>query len=171
MTISFSKYLPWQAMYFLQCSNHFLKMCCRPWSLWNLLPQSSLFMVGKAQKSHGARSELNSVFSLEKVDQWNPIRTFTIQSISCPMWLLGFSNHEKGVLKQEISMWSMVCSMFSRSGWSIKRSALLAKGGTSKKRPSLHLHKVLTWSNKMSPWTLQMALVTQIFVTKIAKFS
>jgi hypothetical protein len=36
-------------------------------------------MVGKAQKSHGARSELNSVFGLEKVDRWNPIRTSAIQ--------------------------------------------------------------------------------------------
>jgi predicted ABC-type exoprotein transport system permease subunit len=35
---------------------------------------SSLFMVGKAQKSHGVGSELNSVFGLEKVDWWNPIR-------------------------------------------------------------------------------------------------
>jgi hypothetical protein len=38
-------------------------------------------MVGKAQKSHGARSELNSVFGLEKVDRRNPIRTSAIQSI------------------------------------------------------------------------------------------
>jgi hypothetical protein len=27
------------------------------WSLWNFLPRSSIFMVGKAQKSHGARSD------------------------------------------------------------------------------------------------------------------
>jgi hypothetical protein len=27
-------------------------------------------MVGKAQKSHRARSELNSVFGLEKADRW-----------------------------------------------------------------------------------------------------
>jgi hypothetical protein len=32
------------------------------WSLRNFLPLSSLFIVGKAQKSHGARCELNSVF-------------------------------------------------------------------------------------------------------------
>jgi hypothetical protein len=32
-------------------------------------------MVGKAQKSHGARCELNSVLGLEKVDRLNPIRT------------------------------------------------------------------------------------------------
>jgi hypothetical protein len=53
----------------------------------------------------------------------------------------------------------MVHSMFSRSGWSVVRSASLSKGGTSKKRPSLHLHKVLTRSNKISLPTMQTALV------------
>jgi hypothetical protein len=33
------------------------------------------------------------------------------------------------------------------------------RGGTSKKRQSRHLHKIPTWSNKVSPWTLQTALV------------
>jgi hypothetical protein len=49
--------------------------------------------------------------------------------------------------------------MFSRSGWSVVRSASLAKEGTSKKRPSPHLHKVSTRSNKISPRTLRTALV------------
>jgi hypothetical protein len=62
-------------------------------------------------------------------------------------------------LRQEISKWSTVCSTFSRSGWSVVRSASLAKGGTSKKRPSSHLHKVPTRSNKVSPQTFQTALV------------
>jgi hypothetical protein len=52
-------------------------------------------MVEKAYKSHGARSELNSVFGLEKVDRRNPIRTYAIQSRSRLMRFLGFSNHEK----------------------------------------------------------------------------
>jgi hypothetical protein len=60
-------------------------------------------MVGKAQKSHEVRSELNSMFGLEKVDQWNLIRTSAIQSRYCPMQFLGFSNHEKGSLRQKIS--------------------------------------------------------------------
>jgi hypothetical protein len=60
-------------------------------------------MVGKAQKLHWVRYELNSAFGLEKVDQWNLIRTSTIQSRSLPMQFLGFSNHEKGALRQEIS--------------------------------------------------------------------
>jgi hypothetical protein len=50
------------------------------WSLRNFLPGSSLFVVGKAQKSHGGRSELNSVLGLEKVDRWDAIRTSAIQS-------------------------------------------------------------------------------------------
>jgi hypothetical protein len=58
-------------------------------------------MVGKDQKSHGARSELNSVFGLEKVNRWNPIRTSIIQSRSRSMRFLGFFNHEKGAPRQE----------------------------------------------------------------------
>jgi hypothetical protein len=60
-------------------------------------------MIGEAQKSHGARNELNSVFGFEKVDQWNPIRSSTLQSRSRTMQFLGFSNHENGALRQEIS--------------------------------------------------------------------
>jgi hypothetical protein len=57
-------------------------------------------MVGKVQNSHGARYELNSVFGLEKVDRWNPIRTSAMQSTSRPMLFLGFSNREKGAPRQ-----------------------------------------------------------------------
>jgi hypothetical protein len=73
------------------------------WSFRNFLPQSCLFTVGKAQKLHMARSELNSVFGLKKVDRWNPIRTSAIHSRSRPMRFLGFSNHENGAPRQEIS--------------------------------------------------------------------
>jgi hypothetical protein len=129
------------------------------WSFRNFLPRSSLFMVGKSQKSHGARSELNSVFGFEKVDRRNPVRTSPIQSRSRSMRFLGFSNHEKGAQRQEISKWSTVCNTFSRSGWSVVRSASLNTGATSKKRPSSHLRKVPTRSNNVSPLTFQTALV------------
>jgi hypothetical protein len=109
--------------------------------------------------SHGVRSELNSAFGLEKVDRWNPIRTSATQSRSRPMRFLGFYNHEKGAPRQEISKPSTVCNTFSRSGWSVVRSASLVKGGTSKKRPSPHLHKVPTRSNKVIPRIFQMALL------------
>jgi hypothetical protein len=44
VTVSFSKYLPWQAMYFLQRSTHFSKTCCRPFaaSFRGLLEQAVL---------------------------------------------------------------------------------------------------------------------------------
>jgi hypothetical protein len=80
-------------------------------------------MVGKAQKSHGVRSELNYVLGLEKLGWWNPIRTSAIQSRSCSIQFLGLSNHEKGAPRQEISKLSIVSSMFSRSGWSVVGSA------------------------------------------------
>jgi hypothetical protein len=144
-------------MHFLQRSIS-RKRAADRWPFRNFLPRSSLFMVGKAQKSHGARSELISVYGLEKVDLWNPIRISAIQSRSRPTRFLGFYVHEKGALKQEISKWSTVCSTFTRSGWSVVRSASLAKGGTSNKRLSPHLHKVPTRSNKVSPWTFQTAL-------------
>jgi hypothetical protein len=32
VTVFFSKYLPWQAMHFLQLSTHFSKTCCRPFA-------------------------------------------------------------------------------------------------------------------------------------------
>jgi len=51
----------------------------------------------------------------------------------------------------------MVHSAFLRSGWNTVRSASLAKGGTSKKRLSLNLQKVLT-QNNVSPRNLQTAL-------------
>jgi hypothetical protein len=97
------------------------------------------------------------------MDRWNTIRTSAIQSRSHPMRFLGFYNHETGAPMQEILKWSTVCSKFSRSGWSVVRNASFSKGGTAKKRPSSHLHKVPTQSNKVSPRTLQMALVIKTF--------
>jgi hypothetical protein len=129
------------------------------WSLRNFLPRSSLFIVGKAQKSQRVRSGQYGGCS----NGVPPIHFFQaehgIQFSSRPIRFLGFSNHEKGASRQEISKWSTVCSTFSRSVWSVIRSASLAKGGTSKKRPSPHLHEVPTRSNKASPRTWQMALV------------
>jgi predicted alpha/beta-hydrolase family hydrolase len=57
------------------------------------------------------------------------------------MLFLGFSNHENGAPRQEVSKLSTVCSTFSIRGWSVVRSASLAKRGTSKKGPSPHSTK------------------------------
>jgi hypothetical protein len=148
------------------------------WSLRNFLPRSSLFMYGKTQKSHGARSGLYGGCS----NGVPPIHFFQdeniIQSRSRPMWFLGFPNHEKGALRQEISKWSTVCGTFSISRWSVVRITSLAKGGTSKKRPSPHQHEGPTRSNKVSPRTFQTALVywagahlTDIVTTMVKRWS
>jgi hypothetical protein len=55
----------------------------------------------KPRNLMGARSELNSVFGLEKVDQWNPITTSAMQFRSRPMQFMDFSNHEKGAPRQK----------------------------------------------------------------------
>jgi hypothetical protein len=114
------------------------RKCAADWSLQNFLPQSSLFMVGKARKSHEARSGLyggcsNGVPLIHSFQAEH-----RIQFRSYPMWFLGFSNHGTGALRQ-ISKLSMACCIISRNGWSFVRSPSLAMGDTLKNRPSLHL--------------------------------
>jgi hypothetical protein len=140
-------------------------------SLRNFLHRSSLFMVGKAQKSKGTRSGLYGGCS----DEVPPIHFFKAehrtQFRSRHMGFLVFSNHEKRAPGQEISKWSTVCSTFSRRRWSVVSSASLAKGGTSKKRLSPHLHKVPARINKVSPRTLQTALTYSVTTQKIAPWT
>jgi hypothetical protein len=73
-----------------------------------------------------------------------------------------------------LSSWSLrrtVCSTFSRSWWSVVRSVSLAKGGTSKKRPSPHLHKITTRSNKVSPRNSQTSFVYRPIYLFAIKFN
>jgi hypothetical protein len=69
------------------------------WPLRNFLPRSSLFVVGKAQKSYRPRSGLYGGCS----NGVPPIHFFQaehrIQFRSRPMRFLCFSNHEKGALE------------------------------------------------------------------------
>jgi hypothetical protein len=114
VTVSFSKYLPWQEMHFLQRSAHFSKTCCRQLITSKFLASELFFMAGKAQKSLGARSGLYGGCS----NGVPPIHFFQdehrIQFRSRPMRFLVFSSHEKGAPRQEISKCSTVCSTFSR---------------------------------------------------------
>jgi hypothetical protein len=43
MTVSLSKYLPWQASHFLQRSTHFSKTCCRPLTTSKFLASELIF--------------------------------------------------------------------------------------------------------------------------------
>jgi hypothetical protein len=74
------------------------------------------------------------------------------------MYVRTYVRTYEGSLK---SSWTHLITPFtcSRSGWRIAKSTSLAKECTSKKRPSPHLHKVPTRSNKVSLRTFQTALV------------
>jgi hypothetical protein len=125
------------------------------WSRW-FWPRSSLFMIEKPQKSHGARSGLYGGCSngVPLISVSATIAAFQSRNADAPLRLL--RHPEKGSFKTTVTQ-------FSRSGWRVVRSASLAKGRAEKQRPSSHLHKVPTLSNKVSPRTLQMALVLVLF--------
>jgi hypothetical protein len=128
-------------------------------AVWKVRGLTLLLRIGTCWRCGGERSGLYGGFS----NGIPAIQFFQaehrIQFRSRHMRFLSFCIHEKGAPRQEISKWLTVCSTFPRSGWSVVRSASLAKGGTSKTRPSPHFHKVPTRSNKVSLRTLQTALV------------
>jgi hypothetical protein len=83
-------------------------------------------MVGKAQKSDGARSGLYGGCSnrVPPISVSSSTATFQSRNANAP---LRFLRHpRKGSFKTTITP-------FSRSGWNVVRSASLDKGGTSKK--------------------------------------
>jgi hypothetical protein len=102
VTVSFSKYLPWQAMH-LQRSTHFSKKCCRPLITSKLLASELPFHGWKSSESHEARSGLYGKCS-NGVPQIHFFQAEQrIQFKSRPTRFQGFSNHEKGAPRQEIS--------------------------------------------------------------------
>jgi hypothetical protein len=137
-----------QVMHFLQHSIHSWKCAADHWSLWNFLPWSSLFMVREARNHMGQDWDcMANVLMGFHQSTFSKSNTELIQ-----IWLYvisGLFQPWKGSSEARIL----------RSGWSIVRTALFAKGGIWEKRPSLHLHKVPTQSNKVSPQTLQMTLI------------
>jgi hypothetical protein len=84
MTVSFSKYLPWQEMPFLQRSTHFSKTCCRPFvaSFRRIVEQVVLtfhvrFSVSKALPPIENRSSSHGIVSIGLMDE---LKGFRIQS-------------------------------------------------------------------------------------------
>jgi hypothetical protein len=122
------------------------------WSLRNFLPWSSFFMVGKAHKSHGARSELYGGCSCGV-----PPIHFSIQF--SPHAISGLFQPWRGSSESiNFEVINGLQHVFEK--WVERCKECIAfQGGISKKRPSPHLHEVLTLSNKVSPRTLQTALV------------
>jgi hypothetical protein len=71
-------------------------------------------MVGKAQKSHAVRSEMNSVFGLEKVDEWNTIRTSAIQSRSSPMRFWTFLTMKREIRGKKFRRYEWLQHVFEK---------------------------------------------------------
>jgi hypothetical protein len=76
MTVSFSKYLPWQEMHFLQRSTHFSKTCCRPFaaSFGRIVEQAVLnfhvrFTVSKALPPLENRGPSRCIVSVGLMDE------------------------------------------------------------------------------------------------------
>jgi hypothetical protein len=76
VTVSFPKYLPWQAMHFLQRSTHFSKTCCRPFapSLRRIVEQEVLtfhvrFSVSKALPELENRSSSHCIVYIRLMDE------------------------------------------------------------------------------------------------------
>jgi hypothetical protein len=151
-------------MHFIQCSIHFSKTCCKPLITSKFLALEHSFHGWKSPEIAWGEIWTEFCVRLGRSGSVEPIRTSAIQFRSHLMRFLGFSKHEKGVLRQEISKWSTVCSTFSRGGWSVVRSASLAKEGTSEKTRSPHLHKVPIRSNKGIPRTFQTTLAYLLFL-------
>jgi hypothetical protein len=116
-------------------------------SLRNFLPRSSIFMVGKAKVSHGARSELNSVFGLEKVENETSLGhpPYSPDLAPCNFWAFrpwkGSSESRNfeviNGLQHVFEKWVERCKM-----------CIACQERYFEKRPSPHLHKVPTRGNK-----------------------
>jgi hypothetical protein len=75
VTVTFSKYLPWQAMHVLQRSIHFSKMCCIPFaaSFRRIVEQAVLtfhvrFSVSKALPRLENRNSYHCIVSIGLID-------------------------------------------------------------------------------------------------------
>jgi hypothetical protein len=95
VTVSFSKYIPWQATHFLQCYTHFSKTCCRQFAESFRRSLGAPFSWLEKPRNLTWR-DLGCMAETDwKVDRRNPIRTSAIQPRSRTMRFLGFSNHIK----------------------------------------------------------------------------
>jgi hypothetical protein len=83
-------------------------------------PRSSLYMVGKAQKSHGVRSELHGICSndVPPISVSASIAAFQSRNADAPLKLL--RHPKKGSSKTTVTP-------FSRSGWSVVKVHLLPR--------------------------------------------
>jgi hypothetical protein len=96
--VSFSKYLPWQAMFFSQRSTHFSKTCCRP-LITSKFPASQLPFHGWKSPEVAWGRDLNWILcsAWKKWTGGTPLEHPPYSpDLTRSMQFLDFSNHEKG---------------------------------------------------------------------------
>jgi hypothetical protein len=131
--VSFSKYLPWQAMHFLQHSTHFLKTCYRPLITSKFLALVLHFHGWKSPEvAWGKIWTVWWMFWLGSTDPLFPSQTQNSIQIS-PHAIFWLFQPCKGKSEARNFKVTTVCSTSSRSGWSIVRSASLVKGVLEKR--------------------------------------
>jgi hypothetical protein len=126
------------------------------WSLRNFLPRSSIFMVGKAHKSHWERSGLYGGCS-NGVPWINFFRTQNWIQIS-PHAISGLFQPWKGSSEaRNVQVINFLQHVFEK--WVERcKKCIACRGRYFEKGPSPQLYKVPTRSNKMRPRTLQTAI-------------
>jgi hypothetical protein len=96
VTVSFSKYLPWQAMHFLQRFTNFSKTFCKPFITWKFLAFLFRFHGWKISEIAWGRDPdcmADVLMGFYRSTFSKPNTEFNSDLV--PMKFLGFSNHEK----------------------------------------------------------------------------
>jgi hypothetical protein len=141
--VSFSKYLPWQMMHFLWYSTQFSIMCC--------IPLITLKFCAPELPFHGWKSPeitwggcSNGVPPIHFL--WAKHNSIQIS----PYVISGPFQPWKGSSKvRNFEVINGLQHVFEKWAECCKKCIACKE----KKRPSPHLHKVVTRSNKVSPWT------------------
>jgi hypothetical protein len=137
----------------------FRKRAVDRWLLRNFLPRSSFTWLEKPRNRmwRGLDCMADVLMGFHRSTFSKPKTEFNSDLTPCDFW--AFSTMKRELRCKKFRSDQRSVARFSRSGCSVARSALLAKRGTSKKRPLPHLHEVPTRSNKVSPRTLQTVLL------------
>jgi hypothetical protein len=159
VTVSLPKYLPWQAMYFLQRSTHFSKTCCRPLISSKFLASKPPFHGWKNPEIAWGEIWIEFCVRLGRSGSVGPHYNIRHTVQISPHAISGLLQPWKGSSKAiNFEVINGLQHVFGKWMERFKKCSA-AKGGTSKKRPSSHLHEVPTRSNKVSPRTFQTSVV------------
>jgi hypothetical protein len=135
----------------LQTINHFKISCLGPSFSWLEKPRNHM------------GQDLNWILcsAWKKWISGIPLEHLPYSPYLAPYDLWAFPTIKRELQGKNFTVINGLHHIFEKWMEHCKKSSLVSRG-TSKKRLSPHLHKVLTWNNKVSPRTFQTALVIWI---------